>query len=209
MKKVKLALRNISIPALLALARNIIDRMTGNLNFPSPNPPIADITTAADTLEASLTASMSLKDASKAQTVALNLAEDNLANSLTLLGSHVENASGGNEQKIISSGMDVADTVPSIVPLYVVENFYATTGDEEGEINAMWTRLRNVGKHTYDVFVKLYGVAGAPWVLKVGTDQSKADIKGLVSLQKYEVKLVPMKENMPGPESEVIVCRAG
>ena len=46
MKKFKVALRLkfLSVLQLLALAHLIVEKMTGNANFPAPDPPLADLT---------------------------------------------------------------------------------------------------------------------------------------------------------------------
>ncbi len=59
-------------------------------------------------------------------------------------------------------------------------------GDEDGEVNLMWKRLKNVGKHTYNVFGRKYGTTDK-FVLMAGTDKSKVDIKNLESGVKYDL----------------------
>lgn len=44
-----------SVPALIAQGRTIVEKMTGNPHFPSPNPPLAIITSHLDALEAAQT----------------------------------------------------------------------------------------------------------------------------------------------------------
>ena len=58
MAKVDLNLKKLTIPGKIALARKIVTAMTGNPNFPAPNPPLADITAAANGLEASYNAAL-------------------------------------------------------------------------------------------------------------------------------------------------------
>ncbi len=208
MAKVKIGLQNLSIPQKIQKVNLIIQKMTGNPDFPTPNPSLADMTTKKTNLENALSAAESLRLASLAQTLVLNSMEDEIDLAINLEGAYVENASGGDAGKIIGSGYETADTTPGIVPLYVPEGFTATTGDEEGEINCMWNKLKNVGEHSYIVKGRKYGTADA-FAQLAGTDQSKVDIKNLEPGSKYEVYVYAVKKNEPGPQSETVVAKAG
>lgn len=208
MATVKVGLRNLSIPQKISMANAIVNQMTGNPSFLTPNPALADVTTKTTVLDAAQTAAEAIRQASKAQTVLLNLTEDELDALINQLASYVENTAASDEQVVLSSGFDVVDTTGDVEPLYVPEDFFATTGDEEGEANLMWNRLKNVGKHTYNVFGRKYA-SGEGFVLMAGTDQTKVDIKGLDVSTKYEFYVLGVKENQPGPPSETVIARAG
>lgn len=208
MANVKVGLRNLSVTQKIAKATAIVNQMTGNASFPTPNPALADVTNKTTALDAANAAAEAQRQASKAQTVLLNLTEDELDALLNQLADYVDNTSAGDEHTILSSGFDVVDTTGAVVPLYPPEDFYGTTGDEEGEANLMWNRLKNVGKHTYNVFGKKYGV-DENFALMAGTDQTKVDIKGLDTSVKYEFYVLAVKENQPGPASETIIVKAG
>ena len=51
MARIRLNLRNLSIPAKIAKTRQIAAAMTDNKNFPNPTPPLTEVTAAADGLE--------------------------------------------------------------------------------------------------------------------------------------------------------------
>jgi len=208
MGKVKIGLRNLTIPQKIAKSNAIVNQMTGNANFLTPNPALVDVTTKTTALDTAQTASEAMRQAAQAQTVLLNLTETELDALIIQLSSYVENTSAGDEHVILGSGFDVVDTTGDVEPLYVPEDFHATTGDEDGEANLMWNRLKNVGKHTYNVFGKKYGV-DEEFALMAGTDQTKVDIKGLDPAVKYEFYVLGIKENQPGPPSETVIVRAG
>jgi hypothetical protein len=208
MATVKVGLRNLSIPQKISMANAIVSQMTGNPSFLTPNPALADVTTKTTVLDVAQTAAEAIRQASKAQTVLLNLTEDELDALINQLASYVENTAASDEQVVLSSGFDVVDTTGDVEPLYVPEDFFATTGDEEGEANLMWNRLKNVGKHTYNVFGRKYA-SGEEFALMAGTDQTKVDIKGLDVSTKYEFYVLGVKENQPGPPSETVIARAG
>ena len=50
---------------------------------------------------------------------------------------------------------------------------------------------------------------GGEFVLMESTDQTKVDIIGLDSGDKYELYVLAVKDNQPGPPSETVVVKAG
>ena len=208
MKKAKIGLQDLTIPQKIAKATAIVNQMTGNANFLTPNPDLADLTAKTTALENTQAAVDAIRLASVAQTALLNQTEDELDAMLTKLGTYVTDTSAGDEQKIFSSGYELADTPGPVGDLYPPQDFYGTSGDEEGEANLMWNRLKGVGKHTYNVFGRKYA-SGDDFALMAGTDQTKVDIKGLDPGVKYDFYVLGVKENQPGPPSETIVVKAG
>jgi hypothetical protein len=51
MAKVRLNLRDMTIPEKVAFARQVISAMTNNTNFPTPTPTLGEVTVAANDLE--------------------------------------------------------------------------------------------------------------------------------------------------------------
>ncbi|MFC2093504.1 hypothetical protein ACFLSV_06345 [Bacteroidota bacterium] len=208
MDKVKVGLKNLTVGQKVSKAESLVTGMTGNPSFPTPLPALADLTTKATSLQSALTASDAIRQASQAQTNLMHQIEDELDNMINQLASYVDNTAAGDKHMILTSGFDVVDTTSTVVPLYAPEDFFATTGDEVGEINTMWLKLMNVGNHAYKVFGRKYA-SGDDFVLMESTDQSKVDIKGLDSGDKYELYVLAVKDNQPGPQSETIVVKAG
>ena len=207
MDKVKVGLKNITLGQKVTKAESLVTGMTGNPSFPTPLLALADLTSKATSLQSALTASNAIRQASQAQTDLMHQVEDELDNMINQLASYVDNTAAGDKQMILTSGFDVVDTAGTVDPLYAPEDFFATSGDEEGEVNLMWHKLRNVGKHTYNVFGRKYA-SGEDFALMAGTDQSKVDIKGLDTGDKYEFYVLGVKDNQPGPPSETVIAKA-
>ena len=207
MDKVKVGLKGLRLGQKITKAESLVTGMTGNPNFTTPVPALADLTTKATALQSAVTASNAIRQASQAQTDLMHLIEDELDDMINQLASYVDATAAGDKQKILTSGFDVVDTTGTVEPLYAPEDFMGTPGDEEGEVNLMWHKLRNVGKHTYNVLCRKYA-SGDEFALMAGTDQTKVDIKGLDPGDKYEFYVQGIKENEPGPPSEVIVVKA-
>src|SRR5882672_10797492 len=107
MAKVKLSLGRLSIPQKLTLGQNVITAMTGNANFPAPNPTLA----ALQTLQTNLTNTNNAFEAGKVsqdlKKAARDAAEAAFNAGFNTEAATVQSVSGGDATKILSSGMQV------------------------------------------------------------------------------------------------------
>ena len=208
MHKVKIGLNNLSVMKKVTKSNAIVEQMTGNPNFTNPNPSLADFSAKISEMQSAKVQSDVIKKQYHKQVSLQRKIEKELDLMIQQLASYVNNTSAGDSKKILSSGFDVAAKPGTIRELYPPVDFIAKTGDEEGEVVATWNRLRRVGKHTYNLYGRVYGTK-EKFKLLAGTDQKKVIIKGLESSGKYELYVLGVKENVPGPPSETVVVKAG
>ncbi len=94
---VKLAIRKKPFPFVIQKCGNIVKLMTGNLNFPFPNPSLTTVSTAISELslayELALDGGMLLKATQRTKAAAL-------FNMMSVLSKHVQNVSLSDEQII-------------------------------------------------------------------------------------------------------------
>lgn len=183
MAKIKLNLSRLSISAKLDLAKQIVNAMTGNTNFATPNPTLAQITTAADNLEAARSELLALRAEARNKTVIQEQLEDALAKLLTQLAAYVENISGNNPVIITSAGMDVKATAAPTGPLAPPAAFNTTSGDSDGEIDLGWNS--DPGAKSYVIEMSTQGPPNAVWTQAKTTTKSKESITGLQSGTRY------------------------
>ena len=106
MSKIKLALKKLTAEQLIQFIRQIINNLLGNLYFPTTTPTSAVVTTAVNDYETALNKEKAAYEAAKALTVIAHQKRTALELLANQLGNYIENASGGDEAKIKSSGMD-------------------------------------------------------------------------------------------------------
>ena len=208
MFRVKIGLTNLSVLKKIAKADAIVKQMTGNPNFTNPNPSIANMSAKISELESAKVQTEVIKKQYHKQVSLQKKIEKEMDSMLQQLASYVNNASAGDSKKILSSGFAVAAKPGTVRELYAPEDFIAKTGEEEGTVNLSWKKLRRVGNHTYNAFGRKYG-SQEKFKLLAGTDQKKVVITGLESSAKYELYVLSVKENVPGPPSETVVVKAG
>jgi hypothetical protein len=142
MAKVKIGLKGLTITEKVAKAEAIVLQMTGNANYTTPIPDLADITLKCKTLTEENNKAEAIRKSSLEQTKIVEQNEKELDGMLNQLGSYVDNIANGNAQMILSAGYDIVDTTDSVNKLYPPDDFKGTTGDEDGEVNLMWKKLK-------------------------------------------------------------------
>ena len=150
MARIRLNLRNLTIPAKIAKTRQIATAMTDNKNFPNPTPPLTEVTAAADGLEQSAAQVQSARAEVSTRTVNQDNAEAKLDQVLTQLAGYVESVAGKDDTLITSVGMETkaapsAPTLPS-----VPQALTAATGDHDGELFLSWKPVPNARSYVIE-----------------------------------------------------------
>ncbi|MBC8115099.1 MAG: fibronectin type III domain-containing protein [Candidatus Saccharimonas sp.] len=183
MAKVKLSLRNLTVPQKVQFMRQIVTAMTGNADYPTPSPPLATITTLANQLETDFNAAEASRLVSEQKTAVMGTSEDAADAGLTQLGAHVDNASGGDEEKILGAGMDVRATPAPVGSLPAPQGLVATIGDFDGEIDNVWDAVR--GASSYVMEKSVDPPTATSWQPAGVTTKSQRTVTGLTSGTKY------------------------
>jgi hypothetical protein len=138
MAKVKLGFDRQNVLFQLERARFIVKSMTGNPDYPTSNPPLDDVSLVADALE---TAYQESRGRDKEKIALMRLRRKELLYLIVQLGAFVQQASAGDEEKIISSGFDVVkNATPFPGTAGKVNNLRLTDGKISGKILAKWNK---------------------------------------------------------------------
>jgi hypothetical protein len=183
MAKVKLDLRNKTVPQKVQFIRQVVDKMTGNGTFPSPDPAMAALTAIADKLESDFNAREASDKATQQFTTVLNATEAEADRLLTAEGAHVESVSKGDEAKIRSTGMDVRGDAQPAGDLPAPGNFAVTAGDHDGTLDDTWDRV--VGAKSYIIQISPDPITPASFVYCGTSTKSSYTATGLESGKKY------------------------
>ncbi len=150
MARVKLGFARLSVANKILTSRSVVNQMTGNPSYTTPQPDLSVITSATDTLET--TAQDALKGGTD-KTLAKHIAEDNLNQLISQLQDYVQVASQGDPLVIESSGMEVRkERTPATLPPAVLDA-RANVGGNPGEIDLIWGSVH--GAKSYVVEMQL------------------------------------------------------
>jgi hypothetical protein len=151
MSKIKLNLKSLTIPEKIARSQQIVTALTGNANFNTPHPTLAQVTTAINELETASNAAQAARQEAKARTAAQNNKEESLDRIMTQLVAYVESIAGDDEELIMSAGLNVrgASTSVSSTPP-APPSLTATAGDRDGEIDLSWDTVRSARSYVIE-----------------------------------------------------------
>lgn len=176
MAKVKLGVYHLPLLEKIELARQIVTKLTGNAAFTTPVPALLVVSGTANTAEAAYNEAQAAQLTSKQKTAAQDAQETALNAVLTQLAAYVESASGGDEAKILSTGLSVRSAPVSIGTPAQVQALAATAGDDEGEIDLSWDAA--AGAKSYSIELSTVGGTG-PWTPCRIVTKSSATVDGL------------------------------
>lgn len=168
------------VPSKIQKARDIVTKMTGNPNFVTPEPKLADVTLAIDDLEVKYEAALN-RDTFKKQE--MYVAEKLLNEMISNLCGYVQTTSAGDNIKILSSGFDAKKAPTPPEPLPAPENLKGTTGTLPGTIDFKWKR--DPKAHSYNFEYTTDPLGSTPWIKLDSVTKSKITVTGLESGKLY------------------------
>jgi hypothetical protein len=202
MALVKVGTSKMPVTDKIQFARQIVTQMTGNTNFTTPAPTLASITAAANGLETAYNNAQ----AAQAQAKSLTSTQDDASAALDLLltqeGNYVENASGGDQAKIESSGFSVRN-IPAgpIGDLPAPADVDVTPNDNAGTVNMSWEKVR--GAYTY-IVEKAADAPSLTWAPALTATKTKVVVNTMTSGAKYWFRVSAVGAAGQGPWSDPI-----
>ncbi len=183
MARVRLGLGKLSVTDKIARGRHIVTRLTNNAAFPNPHPPLTEVTTALDELEAASAQVQSAKSEVTTRVGAQDNAERKVDQILARLGSYVESVAGTDDTLITAAGMEVKGArTPATVPA-TPQGVAAAAGEHEGEIVLSWKPVP--GAYSYVIESSLDPATTSSWThVGIATSATKT-IGSLTTGKRY------------------------
>ena len=127
-----------SLPVFLFIAymRNVVVKMTGNVNYTTPIPPLADVTTALDDLE---TKAVKAQTGTTEDTAIRNVAWDGAADIARTLAGYAQLTANFDIEKLLSSGFEAQRGRGPTQPVNMPLNLRVAQGNT-GELDVRWVR---------------------------------------------------------------------
>lgn len=194
MARIKLDFRDLSPADKVVRAEQIVASLTGNLNFPTPNPTLATVTTAIDALQTSIVDTQKARQAAQAKTAAQRDNEAALDQIMRQLAAYIENVSDGDEAKIRSAGVSIRSAAtPSTDTVSAPANLSPTEGDHEAEIDLSWNRVK--GARSYIIQHSADPPTDTSWTQIQVVTTSSATISGLTRGAKHWFRVAAVGPN--------------
>jgi hypothetical protein len=188
MPKTKLNFRNLPVSAKIAKAKQIVTALTGNPNFPSPNPPLADIAAVITQTETKSSERDAAQQLAKTKTTELNAFVDELDGVMSQIAGHLDSVAGNDEAKILSAGFDTrAAATATSQPPPPPSSLDTTIGDHDGELDASWDTV--AGAKSYVIEISEDPPTPTGWKHAGVSTKSKFTIEGLQSGKRYWIRV--------------------
>lgn len=207
MARIKLNLRSMTIAEKIARSRQIVAALTGNSHFPTPHPPLADVTAVINELEAAATAAQAARQEMKARTTAQTIKEAEHDQFMMKLVSYVESVAGDDPALVASVALEMRDfsNHASDVPL-APTGLTATHGDFTGEIDLAWDTVR--GARSYDIQFSSDPPTDSSWTHSKVATRSRITVEHLVSGTRYWFRVAAVGTRGHGPWSNPVMKMA-
>ena len=198
MKSVKFGLGGLPVPLLIQFCREVVTKMTGNANFTTPSPTLATITANINALEAAYTNAL---DGGKSLKALVRVKKQTLLDSMRLLGNYVQNAAGGDETKILSSGFAVKKAAVKNNELPDAPVGLLVKSSVAGSLDIKWAPV--AGALVYELQATTVADATTGWVHIGNSSSTKFTYSGLVAGTKYWIRVAAINKNGQSAYSDV------
>ncbi len=175
---------------LIAKVRLIISEMTGNANFPTPNPTLTEVTTTNDEFEA---AGIAAETGGSYEKALRDNKKETVVATMHNLGAYVLYTAAGNALVAQSSGFSIAKPPSPSDPIYKAQNLVLEEGDAPGGLKLKFNRVVNARSYMYQYTPDPLS-ENSVWKTEVGTKR-KFVFTGLTSKEKYWVRVVALGIN--------------
>jgi len=201
MAKVITGTTRLTLALLQEAVANVITKMTGNVNYTTPNPPLATLTTLLTASQTKAAAYVAAVNAAELALTERDLAKKALADAYEQEGAYVQNQSGGDEVKILSAGYAVRGTATPIGPVAQVLNLSVTEGDGETMLDVQWDPVAGASSNEIALSTGADPTSGTYATVAQPT-ASKKTLTGLTSGSRVWIKVRAIGSEGPGPWSD-------
>ena len=184
MKKVKVVVDFIqfSAAAKIVFDRNVLDKITNNPNFPTPDTPLTVVKTAVDKFESSYLAA---QDGSRTAIAAMHSDEEVVDNHFRILAAYVDRIAAGDEVILLGSGFHLSkQPTPSTKATLTVAD-----GAHSGSVKLIAKAVDKAGAYLWQYAKDAQPDTDAGWTLAATSTQSTYELSGLAVATKYYFRM--------------------
>ena len=194
---VKAGLTKLNPSSKVVRGRRVISMLTGNPNYVTPSPTLADLTNKTDALENAEAA----MDGSKIKTQQRDIALNNFMAIMTQMQAYVQNVANGDVEKILSSGFEVRNPRTKPVKLAAPDKLSIVPLS-----NAVTIKWKANAKSKLNVVQMSTTGLDKDWELRGESTKSTITIGELTPGTSYYFRIAHVNAAGIGDWSETVVC---
>jgi hypothetical protein len=203
MKLIKAGLTSLKAAQMVSKSEYVESKMTGNVNFATPSPSVADVTAARMALVAALKEATSGSHEAVARK---NAAVKSLRDLLTQLARYVNSVAANDVDKAVSSGFELAKTPNPVDKLDAPLELEARMSDYAGRIDLRWIRVH--GARMYQVYMCAGDPATGEWKVVGQCTAAKFQVKDVEPNKFFAFRVSALGRIGEGPASEIAQAKA-
>ncbi len=185
---------------LIQFAKNVHTALKGNPNVPAPNPPLPALQALIEKAETTTNAYEAEKDVLRTRKNVRDDAIKALCDGLRTEADTVQAVTGGNPDKIDTTGFRIRSRpTPVGIPAQVT-NLVLGAGPADGTLKAGWKPVRGV--RSYEIQASPDPVSPASWMFKGTVTKSRVILNTFPSGTKVWVRVRGIGAAGPGPWSD-------
>ena len=146
--KVKMGLSEKNTNQLIPYIQNHIEMMTGNLYFVTPQPPAADLLALFNTYQEAALNTINLEALLRDAKALQEQLRTDITAMLNVRGAYVQEASNGNRQVILSSGLGVKNAPTPVTSIAAPTNLRVDLNGEAGMMKIRWDTVTGAKAYT-------------------------------------------------------------
>ncbi len=146
--KVKMGLSEKSTNQLIPYIQNHIEMMTGNPNFVTPQPPAADLLALFNAYQEAALNTINLEAQWRDAKALQEQIRADITGSMNVRAAYVQEASNGNRQVILSSGLGVRNPPTPVTSIAAPTNLRVDLNGEAGMMKIRWDVVQNAKTYT-------------------------------------------------------------
>lgn len=146
--KVKMGLYKKNTNELIPYIQNHIEMMTGNTNFATPQPPAVDFLAEFNAYQEAALAAINAEAQWKDAVAMRDQLRVDMTAVMNVRAAYVQEASNGNRQVILSSGLGVKNPATPVTSLAAPTNLRVDLNGEAGMMKIRWDSAANAKTYT-------------------------------------------------------------
>ncbi len=188
---------------VIQFAKQVQAALAGNANVPVPNPPLSRLQSLIATAEANIDTSEAEKAVLRSKKNLRDEAMKALCNGLRLQADTVQAATGGDPDKMATTGFRASKRPTPLGTLAQVTRLVLEAGATEGTLKASWKPVRGV--KVYEIECSPDPVGPNTWTYKGTVTKAKAVINSFASGTRIWLHVRAIGAAGPGPWSDPAV----
>jgi hypothetical protein len=188
---------------VIQFAKQVHAALSGNPNVPAPNPPLPALQNLIATAESNIDAYEAEKAILRNKKKLRDEVMKALCNGLRLEADAVQAATGGDPDKMATTGFRAGKRPCPVGTPAQVTRLVLEAGPIEGVLKAWWKPVRGV--KVYEIETCLGAIGANPWTYKGTATKAKAAINSFVSGTRIWLHVRAIGAAGPGPWSDPAV----